>query len=77
VWDTLNGYFACPFLLGTSATVLGYGYRVFRNKEVGKPSIPITLPGHWWVWTLLFAVGMGLALVLITSLLRHLPRFMQ
>lgn len=77
VWDTLNGYFACPFLVGSGVTVLGYGFRVFRNKEVGKPSIPITLPGHWWVWTILFAVGMGMALVLITSLLRHLPQFLQ
>lgn len=77
IWDTLNGYFACPFLLASSIAVLAYGFRVFRNKEVGKPSIPITLPGHWWVWTILFAIGMGLALVLITSLLRHLPQFVQ
>jgi hypothetical protein len=77
VWDTLNGYFACPLLIATAISVLGYGFHVFRSKEVGKPTIPITLPGHWWIWTILFAIGMGLALALITSLIRHLPQFVQ
>ena len=77
VWDTLNGYFACPLLMATSIGVLGYGFRAFRQKEVGKPTIPITLPGHWWVWTILFAIGMGLALALVTSLIGHLPQFVQ
>jgi len=77
VWGTLNGYFACPFLLAAAISVLSYGFASFRNKEIGKPYIPITLPGHWWMWTILFAVGMGLALVLITSLIRHLPQFVQ
>ena len=77
VWDTLNGYFACPFLLAVSVAVLVYGFQLFRRKEIGKASIPITLPGHWWIWSILFAVGMGLALALITSLLRHLPRILQ
>ena len=77
VWDTLNGYFACPLLLAVSVAVLGYGHHSFRQKEVGKATIPITLPGHWWIWTILFAVGMGLALVLVTSLIKHLPQFVQ
>ena len=77
VWDTLNGYFACPLLIAVSTAVLGYGYQSFRQKEVGKPTIPITLPGHWWIWTILFAIGMGLALALVTSLLSHLPQFVQ
>ena len=77
VWDTLNGYFACPLLIAVSTSVLAYGYFAFRRKEVGKPVIPITLPGHWWLWTILFAIGMGLALALITSLVRHLPQFVQ
>ena len=77
VWDTLNGYFACPLLLALSVAVLGCGYHSFRQKEVGKATIPITLPGHWWIWTILFAIGMGLALALVTSLIRHLPQFVQ
>jgi len=77
VWDTLNGYFACPLLLAVSVGVLGYGYYSFRQKEVGKATNPITLPGHWWIWTILFAIGLGLALALITSLVRHLPQFVQ
>jgi hypothetical protein len=77
VWDTLNGYFACPLLIAVSGSVLGYGYYSFRQKEVGKATIPITLPGHWWIWTILFAIGMGLALALVTSLVRHLPQFVQ
>ena len=77
VWDTLNGFFACPLLIAVSLVVLGYGCHSFRQKEVGKPTIPITLPGHWWIWTILFAIGMGLALALVTSLIRHLPQFVR
>jgi hypothetical protein len=77
VWDTLNGYFACPLLIGTSAIVLAIGFFGFRRKEIGKPSLPITLPGYWWVWMILFVVGLALALALVTSLLRNLPKLVQ
>jgi len=77
VWDTLNGYFACPLLLAISCAVLGYGLHQYRQKEIGKPSVPITLPGHWWVWIVLFALGMGLALSLLSSLAKHLPQFVH
>jgi hypothetical protein len=77
VWEKLNGYFACPLLLGSSAAALIYGYRLFRRKEVGKCAAPLVLPGYWWLWTVLFAFGLALALALVTSLIRHLPQFVQ
>jgi hypothetical protein len=77
VWEQLNGYFACPLLLLSSMAILFYGYQMFRRKEVGKCTAPLVLPGYWWLWTILFALGLGLALALITSLIRHLPQFVQ
>ena len=77
VWNTLNGYFACPLLIASSLAVLGAGFRVFRRKEIGKVSVPISLPGHWWAWIVLFVIGLGLALALIASLVRHMPHLWQ
>lgn len=76
VWDKLNGYFACPLLLAAAGAALLFGHRVYRRKEIGGPALPLTLPGHWWLWILLFVVGLGLALALISSLARHFPQFM-
>jgi hypothetical protein len=77
VWEKLNGYFACPLLLASSVASLIYGLQLFRRKEIGKNAAPLVLPGYWWLWTILFALGLGLALALITSLIRHLPQFVQ
>lgn len=77
VWDKLNGHFAGPLLLASSIAVLTYGYHGYQKKEVGKPALPITLPGHWWLWIILFVIGLGLALALLTSLVRHLPQIFQ
>jgi hypothetical protein len=77
VWEKLNGFFACPLLIVCSIAVLVYGFQLFRRKEVGKCAAPLVLPGYWWLWTILFALGLGLALALITSLVRHLPQFVQ
>ncbi len=77
VWDNLNGYFACPLLLFISIGVLSYGFRLFRRKEIGKCAAPLVLPGYWWLWAILFTVGLGLAMALITSLIRHLPQFVR
>jgi hypothetical protein len=77
IWENLNGYFACPFLLATATSVLIYGFNRFREKEIGKPSVPISLPGYWWLWTILFAVGAALSIALVTSLLRRLPQILQ
>jgi len=77
VWEKLNGYFACPLLFATSLAVLFYGFQLFRRKEIGKCAAPLVLPGYWWLWTILFALGLGLALALVTSLVRHLPQFVQ
>jgi hypothetical protein len=77
VWEKLNGFFACPLLLLSSLGVLFYGFQIFRKKEIGKCAAPLVLPGYWWLWTILFALGLALALALVTSLIRHLPQFVQ
>jgi hypothetical protein len=77
VWDALNGYFACPLLFVASTVVLIIGHFCFSRKEVGKPSMPLTLPGHWWLWMVLFALGLALAIALLTSLAQHFPRFLN
>ncbi len=77
VWEKLNGYFACPLLFLASVAVLLVGWWLFRRKEIGKCAAPLVLPGLWWLWTLLFALGLGLAIALVTSLVRHLPQFVQ
>ena len=77
VWESLNGYFACPLLLAVAAFVLGIGHAIFARKEVGKPAMPLTLPGHFWLWAMLFAVGLALAVALMSSLARHLLRFLS
>ena len=76
VWESLNGYFACPLLMIVAAGILAAGHFLFQRKEVGKPSMPLTLPGHWWLWVILFAIGLALALALCSSLARHLLRFL-
>lgn len=76
VWDKLNGYFACPLLVASAAACLVLGSFVFRQKEIRGPALPLTLPGNWWLWVLLFVIGLGLALALISSLARHFPQFM-
>lgn len=77
VWDQLNGYFACPLLLVSAGAALLFGARGFKRKEIGGPALPLTLPGHWWLWILLFVIGLGLALALISSLARHFPTLIQ
>jgi len=77
VWETMNGYFGCPLLLASSCAVLIYGCLAFRRKEIGKPSLPVSLPGYWWLWMIFFVLGLGFALALLTSLLKRFPQLWQ
>ncbi len=76
VWDRLNGYFSCPLLIAVALATIGFGLIRFRRKEVGGPSAPIVLPGYWWLWVLLFVIGLGLALALLASLATEFPRLL-
>jgi hypothetical protein len=77
VWESLNGFFACPILLVVSCAVLAYGFFGFRQKEVGRFSAPLALPGYWWLWSILLALGLGLAIALISSLARNFPELVR
>jgi hypothetical protein len=75
VWDSLTGFFSCPLLLGAAGVALWSGLRVYQRKEIGPPSIPITLPGRWWLWMILFLLGVCIALALVSSLIKNYPKF--
>ena len=76
VWKTMNGYFTGPLLLVFGAGILLVAHRAYRRKEVGVSPAPIQVPVHWWLWVILFVIGLALALLLVTSLVRNLPRAM-
>jgi len=73
--ESLTGFFSFPLLAITGAGALIAGYRIYRRKEIGRPSNPINLPGLWWLWIILFLIGVALALALVASLARHYPNF--
>ncbi len=75
VWDNLNGFFSCPLLVGVATAALWAGHRAYARKEIGHHSAPITIPARWWLWILLFILGLLLALSLASSLAKHYPRF--
>jgi hypothetical protein len=75
-WESLTGFFSCPLLIAAGVASLWTGLCVYRRKEIGQPSTPITLPGHWWIWIILFLIGVAAALALISSLARHYPKFL-
>lgn len=74
--DQLTGYFACPFLFLASIAALCVGYRFYRQKEVGDAVVPITLPGRWWLWILVFLLGLALVMILTSSLVQQYPKFL-
>src|SRR5438067_10092907 len=75
VWENLNGFFSCPWLLASAATALWAGHRAYVRKEIGHHCAPITIPARWWLWILLVIAGVLLALTLAASLAKHYPRF--
>jgi len=70
-WENLNGFFSCPLLGLVAAAVLWAGQRAFSQKEIGRHAAPISIPPRWWLWILLFLVGLLLALTLAASLAAH------
>ncbi|MDA1274230.1 MAG: hypothetical protein O2960_09285 [Verrucomicrobia bacterium] len=68
VWGYLTGDFSCPLLIGSACAGLMAGYFFYRRKEIGMPSVPLTLPGRFWVWLSLFLIGTGVGVTLIASI---------
>jgi len=77
VWDNLNGFFSCPLLLVAAMAALWGGYRAYGRKEIGHHTAPITVPARWWLWIILFVVGLVLALTLASALAKHYPRLLS
>jgi hypothetical protein len=74
VWDKLNGWFSCPLLAIVSVVVLLGGWSAYRRKEVGFDASPLPIPGRWWIWLILFSVGVVSAMTVAASLVRHYLR---
>jgi len=75
VWDNLNGFYSCPLLLLLAMASLWGGYRAYARKEIGHHTAPIAIPARWWMWMILFVLGLLLALTLASSLAKHYPSF--
>jgi len=76
MWTRFNGLFACPVLVVGGLVVLWIGHRFYCRKEVGPDARPLALPARWWLWALGFLLGVALALALLSSVLRSLPRLL-
>lgn len=76
LWEAPTGFFSCPLLLATGLLGLWLGHRLYQRKDVGERSMPITLPGRWWLWIVLFILGLCLALALVSSLAKSYPKFL-
>jgi hypothetical protein len=74
MWDKLNGWFSCPLLVVLCVALVWGGYRAYRRKEAGHEAAPLAIPARWWLWIILCAAGLVLALTLIVSLARHYLR---
>jgi hypothetical protein len=70
-WGRTTGFVSCPLLLIMGVIALVVGFLQYKRKEVGYPAAPIVIPSRWWVWIIVFLVGLGLALILVLSLIRH------
>jgi hypothetical protein len=77
MWNKFNGLVACPLLLIAGTGALAAGWWHYCRKEVGPPAAPLELPVYWWLWTLLFLLGIALAMVLVSWLARQVPAFLS
>jgi hypothetical protein len=75
-WESLTGAFSFPLLIVAGTAVLWAGLRAYQRKEIGPSSTPLTLPGRWWLWIILFVAGLCVALILISSLIKHYPKLL-
>jgi len=74
VWRKLNGLFSCPLLAFMSTAALWGGYQIYRRKEIGHHTMPISIPLRWWLWIIVFIVGLITTMSLTTSLAKHYLR---
>jgi hypothetical protein len=72
-----TGYITCPLLVLASLVGLGIGYRCYRRREITRTSKPLVIPAHWWLWGLLFVLGLTLSLFLIQSIARELIEILR
>lgn len=77
IWKKLTGFIACPVLLAAGAIALLAGHANYRRKEIGPATSPITLPGRWWLWIILFLLSAALASILLGSLAQRYTLLMD
>ena len=65
-WEVWNGWFSQPLMAVLSMVSLIVSQRLYRSKEIGRHYGRITIPSHWWIWILLFAIG-ALVTVFVTQ----------
>jgi hypothetical protein len=76
-WGAWTGYVACPGLLVATGLILWGGYRYYVNKEIAPSVKPLVIPTHWWLWGLLFLLGITLSLFLVNSILNEFVRILK
>ena len=75
IWNHMNGFLSCPWLMLISLAVLWIGHRSYQRKEIGPYGARITLPSGWWAWAVLWLLGVVLALWLAGALAKQVPKF--
>lgn len=76
-WGAWTGYVACPGLIAGAAAAIGLGFLYYARKEIAPPGKPLVIPTHWWLWGLLFLLGITLSLFLIRSILDEFVRILN
>jgi hypothetical protein len=76
-WGGWTGYVACPALVVSALGAVSLGYARYRRKEIAPPGKPFVIPTHWWLWGLLFLLGITLSLFLIRSILDEFVRILK
>jgi hypothetical protein len=73
VWGELTGFCSGPLLVTLGVVTLWAGHRGYLLKEVGYQYQPLTLPPRFWLWLLCLGIGIALAFLLVSLLVRQYP----
>ncbi len=77
VWGEIRGWFTAFVCLLWSGMCLFFGYYRYVNKEVGPESQPTPIPGKFWLWLAVSAVGFLIFLAMVAVFLKKLDRWIS